>query len=122
MNLVKKASIAASVALIAGFVGFYLSQFYDFFPGNHSKAELYTTQNEETVTSEITSPTQAVQLVSHIASWQDSSTRQLVYSSLPKKQRLTELEDDDEPSNTVALVDKVVVIPKIQVKNWLYTN
>ncbi len=56
------------------------------------------------------------QLVSYVASWQDSSTRQLVHYALPKKQILDGLEYEEENVNTVALVDKVVVIPTVKTK------
>ncbi len=59
------------------------------------------------------------QLDSFIASWQDSSTRQLVHYALPKKQFLDDLDADEENINTVALVDKVVVIPTVKARKEL---
>lgn len=52
-------------------------------------------------------------LVSQIPSWLDSSTRQFVHFALPKKLDLDELADD-QTVNTVAIVDKVVVIPTVK--------
>lgn len=110
LKWVKKAGIAASIALIAGLFGFYFAQ-------NYNLSSLY---HLETVTNENTSAmnqqAQPEVLVSQIAPWQESSTRQLVYSALPKKQDLDDF-NDEIPSDTVAIVDKVVVIPKLQIKN-----
>ncbi|MBI2784874.1 MAG: SPOR domain-containing protein [Legionella longbeachae] len=99
---VKKASIAASVVIAAGLVGFYFFQSY--------KTDITPVQNESTAM-------QPEVLVSHIASWEESSTRQWVYSSLPKKQTLEYL--DDEVPGAVAIIDKVVVIPKVQTKHLM---
>lgn len=107
LKWVKKAGIAGSVALIAGLVGFYFAQHYDF-----SSFHLEAMSNKNTINQQA----QSEVLVSQIASWQDSSTRQLVYASLPKKQVLDDF-SDEIPSDTVAIVDKVVVIPKLQIKN-----
>ena len=105
LKWVKKAGIAVSVALIAGFVGFYFAQNYDL-----------SSLQKMSSASAVKQQAQPEVLVSQIASWQDSSTRQLVYASLPKKQDLDEL-SDETPSETVAIVDKVVVIPKLQINN-----
>lgn len=60
------------------------------------------------------------QFPSQIPSWLDSSTRQLVHYALPKKQILEGMEDEQEHINTVALVDKVVVIPNIKIQNMAH--
>jgi hypothetical protein len=114
MNRIKKASIAASIVLIAGYVGFYFSQLYDISSFLYLKK--VPVQTENGLVTLMKSKAQPKQLISYIASWQDSSTRQLVYASMPTKQNLEEL-DDEIPTNTVAIVDKVVVIPKVQLKN-----
>lgn len=103
----KKGGIAASIALIAGFVGFYFSQHFDLASLYHGWSLTNSAQNEKVNLQ------QPEILVSQIASWQDSSTRQLVYSSLPQKQDLDDL-NDEMPNDTVAIVDKVVVIPKLK--------
>lgn len=51
---------------------------------------------------------------SYIASWQDSSTRQLVHYALPKVQVLDEFSEEEPALNTVAVLDKVVVIPTVK--------
>ncbi len=110
-KLVKKASIAASVAFFAGLVGFYFAQNYDL-------SSLYRSipdSNREEIA--IKQQTQSEVLESRIASWQDSSTRQLVYSSLPKKQILDDLNDEVLSEPPVAIIDKVVVIPKLQMQH-----
>lgn len=43
--------------------------------------------------------------------------RQLVHYGLPKKQILDDFMDEEDSLNTVAVVDKVVVIPKLKAKN-----
>lgn len=110
---VKNAGIAASVVFIAGLVGFYFAQNYDLSSFYHFETQTHSVQDDAMGMKQ---QTQSEVLMSHIASWQDSSTRQLVYSSLPKKQILDDL-NDEVPSETVAIVDKVVVIPKLHIKN-----
>lgn len=110
----KKAGIAASVTLIAGFIGFYFAQNYDLLA-------LYRTKTTCPGPHEAPSPLTKLEpqpdiLVSQIPSWEDSSTRQIVFNSLPKKQVLDDLEEE-LPNNTVAIIDKVVVIPKLELKN-----
>lgn len=56
------------------------------------------------------------QLASQIPSWLDSSTRQLVHFALPKKQDLDDPLEEDT-LNTVAIVDKVLVIPTVKPKD-----
>lgn len=109
-SLVKKISFALGVVLIAGFAGFYLSQSFD----------LYSTEQLETVTLPVPNKNDRAQenstaaLNSQIASWRDSSTQQLVYSSLPKKETLDDLDEEFSVEHR-ALVDKVIVLPKVQV-------
>lgn len=78
----KKAGIAASVTLIAGFIGFYFAQNYDLLA-------LYRTKTTCPGPHEAPSPLTKLEpqpdiLVSQIPSWEDSSTRQIVFNSLPK--------------------------------------
>jgi hypothetical protein len=63
-----------------------------------------------TVSAQITRPPE--QLVSQIASWQDSSSHQLVQQSPVKVQILSD--SSDAQSNDVALLDKEIVAPKIR--------
>ncbi|WP_131794286.1 SPOR domain-containing protein [Fluoribacter gormanii] len=115
LKLVKKASIAASVAFIGGLVGFYFAQNYDLSSFYHSMIGSSQDKNAEEIA--IKQQEQPEVLESQIASWQDSSTRQLVYSSLPKKQILDDISDEMLNEPPVAIIDKVVVIPKLQMQN-----
>jgi type II secretory pathway predicted ATPase ExeA len=120
MNGLKKAFIAASIVLISGYVGFYFSQLYDISSFFYLKTASPKIENiENKVVTLIEPKAQPKPLVSYIASWENSSTRQLVYASMPTKQIFDDSDDyDDEvPTNTVAIVDKVVVIPKVQLNN-----
>ena len=59
-------------------------------------------------------------LKSTIPSWLDSSTHQSVHYASPKKQYLDEdlfAEENEDFINTVAILDKVLVIPKIKPQN-----
>ncbi|CEG56450.1 SPOR domain-containing protein [Legionella fallonii] len=112
--ILKRVSLAVIAAFMMGGTYFY----YDRIDNNHSISDLLQAsasfQHSELVKQEpIKHP---VQLDSYIASWQDSSTRQLVHYALPKKQILEGLDDSEGNINTVALVDKVVVIPTIKIK------
>lgn len=94
----KRTSAAITAVLVAGVSYLYLDKM------NHASqtAPLESAQPE--------------QLISQIASWQDSSTRQLVHFALPKKQLLDDI-DEDQNNSTVAIVDKVLVIPTVKTKN-----
>jgi hypothetical protein len=92
---------------------------YTYYDMNHShfiSNLINSTSSKEQPVTKITSQESEL-LISHIASWQDSSIRQLVHYALPKKQILSDMEEEAQNLNTVALVDKVVVIPKINVTN-----
>ncbi|QMT59651.1 SPOR domain-containing protein [Legionella sp. PC997] len=115
LKLVKTTSIAASVAFVAGLVGFYFAQNYDLSTFYHSITESHRDKNIEDIA--LKQQKQPEVLESQIASWQDSSMRQLVYSSLPKKQILDELNEEILSEPPVAIIDKVVVIPKLQMQN-----
>jgi len=56
------------------------------------------------------------QLVSKIPNWEDFATRQFVAFALPKKQVLDDNFFEEENYNTVAIVDKVLVVPKVVAK------
>lgn len=53
-------------------------------------------------------------LISYVASLHDASTLQLVHHELPKMQILDDLAREQGNVNTVAVVDKVIVIPSIK--------
>lgn len=57
------------------------------------------------------------QLPSYIASWEEQSTRQFVQYEMPKKQVLQE-GVEEEKINNIALVDKVVYIPSVQLEKY----
>lgn len=111
---VKRTGIAAGTVLVAGFFGFYLSQAFHSAPPQDNIATPAHSEEIQTIAMKL--PELPEKPESYIASWQDSSTRQLVYSSLPTKEVFDE-PDDEIPSDTKAIVDKVVVIPKLPVKN-----
>lgn len=114
LKWVKKMGSAASVVFIGGLVGFYLAQ-NDYLSSFYRLgAAPYSIQDKTVVVMKMKQQQEV--LVSQIASWRDSSTRQLVYSSVPKKQILDDL-NEEISHNPVAIVDKVVVIPKLQIKN-----
>lgn len=114
----KRTSMAVSLVVAAGVSYFYFSGKYN---ENRSPeiAQLTTTPPIESIVTSLPPLVQKVQPESFIASWQDSSTRQLVHYALPKKQILDDLDDDEEKINTVAIVDKVVVIPSVKARKIL---
>lgn len=108
-TILKRASLAVSVAIVAGFSYFYFDT-------------LHKVPKLPDLTA-ITTPPPIKELIkennaSYIASWEDSSTRQLVHYGLPKKQILDDFMDEEENIDTVAVLDKVVVIPKVKSKNF----
>ncbi|HAT8178401.1 TPA: hypothetical protein JA361_02775, partial [Legionella pneumophila] len=120
--ILKRMSLVASFAIVAGLSYFYFDNVYKA-PDNPPKlpdlASVTTLPPikdliKKTPTQQ-SAPTQ--ESVSYIASWEDSSTRQLVHYGLPKKQILDDFMDEEDSLNTVAVVDKVVVIPKLKAKN-----
>jgi type II secretory pathway predicted ATPase ExeA len=111
--ILKRTSLALTAAIVAGISYLYFDRIHFVNPvkGDNS----VSTQN--TVVS-VAQPIVPEQLVSQIPSWQDSSTTQLVQFALPKKQSLDDFEDNEEQNiTTVALVDKVVVIPTVKARN-----
>lgn len=114
----KRTSLAVSLAVAAGVSYLYFSGMYN----EHRYpeiAQLTATSPVESIVTSVPPLVRKVQPESFIASWQDSSTRQLVHYALPKKQRLDGLDDDEEKINTVAIVDKVVVIPSVKARKIL---
>lgn len=95
-------------------MGFYLSQAFHSPPSQDNIATPAHSEEIQTIAMKL--PELPEKLESYIASWQDSSTRQLVYSSLPTKDVFEE-PDDEIPNDTKAIVDKVVVIPKLPAKS-----
>lgn len=108
--MLKNASMAISAALVAGMSYVYFNDVYLKAPA----AQLLATNTVdipavvEPAVTELSSETLA-QRESHIAPWQELSTIQYMHYGLPKKQFLDDADDDEV--TTVALVDKVVVIP-----------
>ena len=123
MLTLKKTSIAVIAAVTVGFSFMY----FDIIDNKYSISNLTTTLNSviPTRTSDKLSDKPAFankeQFASQIASWQDSSTRQFVHNALPKKQILDDFEDGEQNINTVALVDKVLVIPKVKISTELFS-
>ena len=106
--LLKRTSLAISATIAVGIS-------YLYFDSKSSITNSFRPSAQpEKISEQISIPPEP--LTSHIASWQDSSTRQLVHYALPKKQILDGMEDEEENINTVALVDKVVVIPTVKTK------
>ncbi|HEM0294763.1 TPA: SPOR domain-containing protein, partial [Legionella pneumophila] len=119
--ILKRISLVASFAIVAGLSYFYFDNVYKA-PDNTPKLpDLASVATLPPINDLIKTPTQQAvpkqESVSYIASWEDSSTRQLVHYGLPKKQILDDFMDEEDTLNTVAIVDKVVVIPKLKAKN-----
>ncbi|MFO3511594.1 SPOR domain-containing protein [Legionella pneumophila serogroup 1] len=119
--ILKRISLVASFAIVAGLSYFYFDNVYKA-PDNTPKLpDLASVATLPPINDLIKTPTQQAvpkqESVSYIASWEDSSTRQLVHYGLPKKQILEDFMDEEDTLNTVAIVDKVVVIPKLKAKN-----
>lgn len=110
MMLLKRTSMAISAAVVVG-------ASYLYFNGTFSLnqlpeiAQLTASTPIKNIIGKV--PAQN-ELASFIASWQDSSTRQFVHYALPKKQILDDVFDEDQNINTVAIVDKVLVIPTVK--------
>lgn len=107
-GVVKRASIALSIAAIAGFSLLYYK---------HIDTAQQSLDPNQTILSSAKQAlnergTQVVSLPSYIPSFRDDSVTQLVHNALPKKQIL-DINEEEEVPNTVALVDKVIVIPSV---------
>ena len=116
--MVKKTSVAiAAAAAVAGSVYLYIENFYLKESIASEIAAINIVPKEQVVEQITVQPAYAaVQINSYIASWQDSSIVQLVHNELPKKQILDGLDDPEQMPNTIGVVDKVVVIPTVKVK------
>ncbi|CAM2995966.1 SPOR domain-containing protein [Legionella worsleiensis] len=117
LKIIKHTFTALAAVAVAGVSYLYLNGFNtdNFLP---QKAQLTTTTSIETVVAELKPQPVEVPPQSYIASWQDSSTRQIMHYALPKKQILDDF-DDEQELNTVAVVDKVVVIPTVKAREEL---
>ena len=116
--ILKRTSLAVTAAavVVAGISYMYIDN--NPFSNTLKESSSVPIQKEIVVEQNTAQPIPAEQLVSQIPSWQDSSTIQLVHYALPKKQILDGIEDAEEQNNnTVALVDKVVVIPTVKTRN-----
>ncbi|HAZ7573912.1 SPOR domain-containing protein [Legionella sp. PATHC032] len=114
--ILKKVSLVASFAIVAGLSYFYFDNLYKV-PDNAPKLPDLALVTTLPPIKELIKNTPVQQSASYIASWEDSSTRQLVHYGLPKKQTLDDFMDEEDNLNTVAVVDKVVVIPKLKAKS-----
>ncbi|HIG0327674.1 TPA: SPOR domain-containing protein [Legionella pneumophila] len=121
-TILKGISLATSFTIVAGLSYFYFDNLYKTRNNTPKLPDLASVTTLPPIKDLIkktpaqqSAPTQ--DSVSYIASWEDSSTRQLVHYGLPKKQILDDFVDEEDSLNTVAIVDKVVVIPKLKAKN-----
>jgi type II secretory pathway predicted ATPase ExeA len=114
LSALTRTGLVAGVVVAAGVSYLYFSGLYNEYRYPEI-TQLTTTPPIEKIIGTVPPP---AKLESFIASWQDSSTRQLVHYALPKKQILDDIEDEDN-INTVALVDKVVVIPTVKARKEL---
>ncbi|KTD82927.1 AAA family ATPase [Legionella waltersii] len=105
----KLAATALSVLLLAGLSYVYYDRLYK----APSITDLVTANSPEVIETKSTA-SQSIPSVSYIASWQDSSVRQLIEYALPKKQILDDFSEEREEIKHVAVVDKVVVIPTVK--------
>ncbi|MDP3267725.1 MAG: SPOR domain-containing protein [Legionella sp.] len=112
----QRVNMAISAVLISGMSYMYFNSVYltNKFP---EIAQITSLPPVEQLLDKVNTAQNVQNLESKIASWQDSSTVQFVEYALPKKQTLDlELEDQDQ-INTVAIVDKVLVIPTLKTKS-----
>ncbi|RUR12666.1 AAA family ATPase [Legionella sp. km772] len=113
-QLVKRVAMAAGLALVAGISYLYIPKL-----SNPQHTEAITLNTSLPPISQAVNETVAavvipeIQLVSYIPSFRESAVIQLVENALPKKQIL-DLSEEELNSNTVALVDKVIVIPTVR--------
>lgn len=107
-TLVKKASLSLAMAAVAGFSFVYLSDL-----GKTTEQAPIAVTSLPSIKEAINEQVkEVVEVLSYIPSLHDNSVIQLVQNTLPKKQILDIAEEDQLP-NTVALVDKVIVIPSV---------
>ncbi len=101
----KRTSAAITAAVVAGVSYMYIDM-----------VKLPFSTETASLESKAALTVQSVQLASLIPAWTDSSTRQFVHFALPKKQILDDF-DEEQNVTTVAIVDKVVVIPTVKVNS-----
>lgn len=111
--VLKRLAIAASVAIVAGLSYVYVPKLSSFQQAdtvalNSTLPSIAQAVNEAAVSIVVPE----VQLASYIPTFRDSAIVQLVENALPKKQILA-LAEEEQDNNTVALVDKVIVIPTV---------
>lgn len=109
----KRLAITASVAIVVGLSYVYVPKLSSFQQAdtvalNSTLPSIAQTVNEAAVSIVVPE----VQLASYIPTFRDSAIVQLVENVLPKKQILA-LAEEEQDNNTVALVDKVIVIPTV---------
>ena len=112
--VLKRAGIAACVAVAAGFSYVYFTSIYrshqsDTLTYNTSIPSISKTVSEQVASAVVREPI----LLSSIPTFRDSAVIQLVQNTLPKRQIL-DLSEDEQNNKTVALVDKVIVIPSVR--------
>lgn len=112
--LLKSVSMVVAASVVAGLSYMYSDVIYNKFQNSIVENKIVDTPKAESVIS--------TQLASYIASWQDSSTVQFVHYGLPKRQNLDDMVDEEQNINTVAIVDKVIVIPTVKAKNLPVTQ
>ena len=111
--MIKGLSIAACAAVITSFSYIYFTGI----AAHQNQVETITLNTSlpsisQAVNEQLASAIREEVLVSYLPDFRDSSVIQLVQNALPKKQILDLPEE--EQTNTVALVDKVIVIPTVQ--------
>jgi len=111
MAIGKKVGIAITVAVFVGV-------FYLYFANTYTYPHFFKTAKQPSKVKVVEQPVTPQLLESYIASWQDSSTRQLVYSGLPRNEVLDDI-DEEQGNDPEPIVDKVVIIPIIKAKNLL---
>lgn len=115
-SFIKRAGLAiCAAALCSSFSYIY---FFHIQPTIESSKEILTTSlpsiNQTMIEQSDSVVHEEIQM-SYVSSYLDDSVIQLVHNALPKKQDL-DLSEEEQNNTTVALVDKVIVIPIIPKK------
>lgn len=105
LDLIKKFSLPVGIALASGAACMFLTNAY---------------MQEEPVTKPIVAKKPEI-LISHIASWQDSSTRQLVEHTLAAKQNL-DLLNKGLSDEAIAIADKAVSYAKAKAESQTFAK
>jgi hypothetical protein len=106
MDMIKKVSIPVGTALLSGAICLFIAKGYYQEPASDVVAAVTQPQNP---------PKLPDTLVSQIASWQDSSTRELVDHTLAEKQNLDLLGKAASPE-VIAIADKAVMHAKTNIR------